>query len=91
MNRTNPDYHDLITCRDLVEAVTAYLEGALSPAERARVAAHLAVCAQCVAYVEEMETTIRMARRLRDRAIATGTEPALLRIFHDWRKDRPSR
>ncbi len=89
MNHINPNYHDLITCRDLVEAVTAYLEGALSPDERTRVAAHLAVCAQCVAYVEEMETTIRVAGRLRDRAIATGTEQALLRLFHDWRQDRP--
>jgi anti-sigma factor RsiW len=36
-----------LRCRELVELVTDYLEGALAPAERARFEAHVADCPGC--------------------------------------------
>ena len=46
-----------LTCRELVELVTDYLEGTLPPHERARFEAHLGACEACVAYVEQMRAT----------------------------------
>ena len=40
-----------LVCRQLVELVTDYLDGALRPADRARVEAHLALCDDCDGYV----------------------------------------
>jgi anti-sigma factor RsiW len=57
---------DDLTCRDLVELVTAYLDGALAPADRARVEAHLDGCPDCRAYVAQFARTV----------IALGAPPA---------------
>jgi len=55
-----------IACRDLVEMVTDYLEGALPLARAAAVQAHLAECEGCTAYVEQMRRTIGLAAQLCD-------------------------
>ena len=45
---------DPLTCRELVELITDYLEGAMPPDERARFEAHVAECDGCEAYVRQM-------------------------------------
>jgi anti-sigma factor RsiW len=47
-----------IACIELVELLTDYLEGALPPDEVAAVEAHLAVCAACRRYLDQMRATI---------------------------------
>ena len=54
-----------LTCRDLVELVTDYLEGSLSRRDRARFDAHLAGCANCTEYVKQFRETIRLTGTLR--------------------------
>ena len=77
-----------ISCRELVELVTAYLDGALTPEDTERMDAHLKLCGPCHAYVEQMRTTIRLA------AVATAeldlrTDRAeLLRAFTDFQRRR---
>jgi anti-sigma factor RsiW len=48
-----------ISCREVVELVTAYLDGALPPDQMQRVAAHLEGCHACVEYVEQIRVTAR--------------------------------
>jgi anti-sigma factor RsiW len=50
-----------ISCREVVELVTDYLEGALAPDVQTRFAAHLDACPPCVEYVEQIRTTSRLA------------------------------
>ena len=50
--------NDEMTCKELVEVVTDYLEGGCPSAERARLEAHLAECPYCVEYIEQMRQTI---------------------------------
>jgi anti-sigma factor RsiW len=50
-----------ISCREVVELVTDYLEGALAPDVHARLLAHLEACPPCVEYVEQVRTTSRLA------------------------------
>ena len=47
-----------MVCRELVELVTDYLEGALPEAERARFDAHMAGCDGCTAYLEDMRRLV---------------------------------
>ena len=47
-----------LTCQEIVELVTAYLEGALSARDRRRFEAHLAGCAALHGYVEQMRVTL---------------------------------
>jgi anti-sigma factor RsiW len=47
-----------IACQELVELVTAYLDGALPAADRARFEAHLAHCEDCTAYVAQFAQTL---------------------------------
>ena len=53
-----------LTCREFVDFVTDYLEGALEPAERVRCEQHLVVCSGCADYLEGLEATIRLTRTL---------------------------
>lgn len=53
-----------LTCRELVELVTEYLEGALSPAGRRRIERHLTRCVGCRSYLAQMRETIGMLARL---------------------------
>jgi anti-sigma factor RsiW len=55
-----------LTCRELVELVTDYLEDALPAAERERFEAHMADCEGCHAYVEQVRLTIELLGRTRE-------------------------
>jgi anti-sigma factor RsiW len=57
---------DEIICRQLVELVTDYFEGALPPRILSRVEEHLVMCDGCVAYAEQMRATIDSLRRLKE-------------------------
>ena len=48
-----------ITCSELVEIVTDFLEGTMPQAERRRFEAHLDECPHCVIYLRQMRLTIR--------------------------------
>jgi anti-sigma factor RsiW len=75
-----------LTCQELVELVTMYLEMTLSPAEKARFEAHLATCPGCVNYVDQMRRTVRLTGALREDNIPPGVESRLLDVFRDWKR-----
>jgi anti-sigma factor RsiW len=43
-----------MTCKEMVDLVTDYLEAAMSPAQRRRFEAHIARCPDCPAYLDQM-------------------------------------
>lgn len=75
-----------LTCNELVELVTAYLEGTLSPADRARFEAHLAICTGCTRYLDQMRKTIALVGRLTDTTISPAARDALLSAFRTWKQ-----
>jgi len=77
-----------LSCREMVELVTDYLEDALPGTERARFEAHIAGCDGCTAYLEQMRATIALTGRLTEEEIPPGALEALLREFRDWREGR---
>ncbi len=76
---------DPLSCRELVELVTDYLEQRLSPADRRRFEEHLEGCAGCSNYLDQMRTTIRLVGRLRETDLQPRGREALLEAFRDWK------
>jgi anti-sigma factor RsiW len=74
-----------LSCRELVELVTDYLEGALSPEETARFDDHIGRCTGCAAYLEQIRQTIVLTRRLTAESLSPEAERALLDAFRGWR------
>lgn len=74
-------------CRELVEVVTDYLEGALSPEDRARFDAHLEDCEGCAAHLRQMRTTIRVLGSLSETAIPPAARDELLDAFRGWKRE----
>ena len=77
-----------LTCRELVELVTDYLEDRLPADARARFEDHLATCDGCRAYVEQMRMTLRALGRLPEERLSEGAREALLIAFRGWRAER---
>ena len=75
-----------LTCRELVEIVTDYLEGALEPDARARVEHHLSGCDGCTNYLSQMRETVRLTGRLREHDLEPAARETLLEAFRDWRR-----
>jgi anti-sigma factor RsiW len=75
-----------ISCRELVELVTEYLEGTLAAADRERMDAHLALCDPCRAYVEQIRTTSRLAAAAESELERRPDRDALLAAFRDLQR-----
>jgi anti-sigma factor RsiW len=73
-----------MTCQELVELVTAYLEDALEADERVRFEEHLALCEGCSIYVEQMRTTIRLSGMLTPESVSADAEEALTAALRNW-------
>ena len=78
---------DEMTCKDLVELVTDYLEGTLAEDLRLRMEDHLSQCDGCTNYLEQMRQTIRLTGRVREESLTSQQRDDLLRLFRDWQKN----
>jgi anti-sigma factor RsiW len=78
-----------LTCRELVELVTDYLEGSLSREDRKRFERHIAGCDGCSGYVEQMRVTIRAVGTLSEEALSPAARDELLRVFRGWKAASP--
>ncbi len=74
-----------LSCQELVELVTDYLEAALPPEERERFEQHLDECGNCREYLAQMRTTIELAGELTPESLSPGAEQALREAFRTWR------
>ena len=74
-----------MTCIELVELVTDYLEGSMPADERARFDEHISGCEGCTSYLEQLRITIRLTGMLTEEQIAPDARAALLDAFRDWR------
>jgi anti-sigma factor RsiW len=79
-----------LTCQELVELVTDYLEGALSRRDRARFDAHIAACENCREYLAQFEQTIALTGTLHEDDITPAARDALLAHFNEWRNGSES-
>jgi predicted anti-sigma-YlaC factor YlaD len=75
-----------LSCKELVELVTAYVEGALAPGDRTRFDAHLVVCSGCRIYLDQMRRTIQLTGTLTEASITLEAQQTLLDAFRSWKR-----
>ena len=74
-----------ISCRELVELVTDYVEGALDRRTRSRFERHISGCPHCTAYLEQIRETIRLTGMLREDQLEQQARDELLAAFRTWK------
>jgi len=75
-----------MTCKELVELATEYLEGTLPSDVRARMEEHLSGCGGCTNYIEQMRQTIQLTGLLKEDDLSTQQRDDLLQVFRNWKK-----
>jgi predicted anti-sigma-YlaC factor YlaD len=83
MNQANE-----LTCAEMVELMTDYLEDTMTLELRARFEGHLATCDGCTNFLAQLRETIRATGRLTEEQIPVRDRDELLRAFRDWHRDR---
>jgi len=78
-----------VTCRDVVELLTDYLDDAIPAPDRARLDAHLDACDGCSAALEQLRETIRVSGTLTEEQVAQGQLEPVRRVFRAWRSETP--
>ena len=76
-----------LTCKELVELVTDYLEGGLSSQDKERFAVHLSHCDGCTTYLQQMRKTIDAVGNLRESSLSPRAKDNLLRLFRHWKDE----
>lgn len=76
---------DEMTCMELVEVVSDYLEGRLPAADKRRLEDHLGECSYCVEYIDQMRQTIAALGELTEDSISPEIRGELLEAFRGWR------
>ena len=74
-----------LSCKELVEVITDYLEETMAAEDRRRFETHLDICPFCVTYLDQMRQTIAIVGGLREESIAAGSRERVLAAFHGWR------
>jgi len=75
-----------LTCKELVELVTDFLDGSLSRRDRRRFEKHIAACVNCSEYVAQFRETIRLTGTLREQDLSREAAGELLSIFAAWKR-----
>jgi anti-sigma factor RsiW len=71
-------------CREAVELVTDYLEGALSDRDRARLERHLAACPHCSEYLAQMRRTLDVLGRVEPEELDPAAREELVALYRRW-------
>ena len=77
---------EALSCQELVELVTDYLDGALDERDLRAFEAHIAGCDGCTEYLEQIRTTIRIVGTLTPNDLTQAAETVLLQAFRDWKR-----
>lgn len=75
-----------LSCQEVVELVTDYLEHALLSSTRTLLENHLTGCDGCATYLDQVRKTITMLHMLAQGEVFPGTKQELLEIFRSWKQ-----
>lgn len=78
--------HRELDCKELVELVTAYLDGSLDPDTRSRFDMHLLECEGCESYLQQFRVTVASLGRICDDELDPGFRGKLLDAFRGWQR-----
>jgi anti-sigma factor RsiW len=72
-----------VTCQEVVELVTAFLEGELDGPMTAEIEAHLRLCPGCAEYLNQIRTTIQALGQVSVDTLSDAAQAELLKAFRD--------
>jgi anti-sigma factor RsiW len=75
-----------LDCRHAVALVAAYLDGALDPADRERLEAHLAACPHCSEYVAQIRITIDALGHAEPEELSEEAVDELVGLYRSWQQ-----
>ncbi len=75
----------MLGCRDIVELLDDYLDGALDPTDAAELDAHLAGCEDCTAFMQTYRGTVSKCRELRKSQLPPELRERLLSFLSQRR------
>jgi anti-sigma factor RsiW len=67
--------------------ITAYFDGVLPPADRARLEAHLDECPHCTEHLKQIEVTILITGEIRADDLDPLAREDLMNLYRRWRDD----
>ena len=77
-----------LSCQEMTEVVTGYLENALPADERERYERHLSYCAGCSTYLAQMRETIRQTGTVpREESLPPALREEIVARFRAWAKN----
>ena len=77
-----------LNCREMVELVTDYLEGALPDRQARTFEGHIEECPWCGRYLEQMKVTLHAVGRIDGESISPDARDTLMHAFRDWDAQR---
>ncbi len=78
----------MLSCKEITQLVTEYVEGALSLRDRLRFQLHIGMCRHCRAYLRQMKLTARTLGHLPAPELPPEIEAELLARFESWKTSR---
>lgn len=75
-----------MSCQELVELITEYLEDSMPFWDRVRFQVHLGFCSGCRNYLNQMKQTIQTLGQLPADPIPEDIRDELLKRFRTWKK-----
>jgi Putative zinc-finger len=75
-----------LSCQEIVELVTEFLEETMDSPLRAAFDTHLAKCDGCTEYLDQIEATIRVAGTIEPEALSPQFQAGLLEAFRDFER-----
>ena len=74
----------MLTCQQVVELITDYLEGALDEQRHAEVARHLSECDDCLIYASQLQLTGRLLASVPAATLTADDRAALIATYREW-------
>lgn len=71
----------MLTCRELNERATDYLEGQMSLRQRAGFKLHLLMCSKCRTYADQLAKTVKLLRTVKSAATQSTPDARLIEAF----------
>ena len=73
-----------LVCRQAVELISDYLEGALPKRDRERLEAHLRACDGCDEYLRQVQATIRILGNVKPTDLDPETRRGLMDVYRQF-------
>ena len=77
----------MLTCQELTELITDYLEGRMSLWDRIRFRLHIGICRHCRAFLHDRKLAIKTLGKMPADPIPPDVRDELLHTFRDWKRE----